>query len=176
MAEQSSTKLVFLDTALFEDGAAIRGGVLVTDLETKPYEFRCTSSVRPTHLQRVLYGDTLDEYVYIELIGLPLIRQTKEPAGLILVRNPLLLKCRPSLPHPIVLVRRDQKSVAQVDAGESEIHPITIVSHREFPAEQKAAQALLTPLLQKRDLLEPFERLQVALSEAHKQKIGESAH
>ena len=43
MAEQFDLRLVFLDVALFEDGAAIRGGVLVTDIETKPYEFRCTS-------------------------------------------------------------------------------------------------------------------------------------
>lgn len=111
-------------------------------------------------IYRVLYGDTLDEYVYVELISLPLIRQTKEPAGLILVRNSLLLKCRPFIPHPMVLIRRDQKPIPQADSSEDKIHPITIVSHREFPTEQRAAQALLTPLLQKRDLLEPFERKQ----------------
>lgn len=55
MSEQSTTKLMFLDVALFEDGAAIRGGVLVTDLDTKPYEFRCTSPVRPTHLQSFIW-------------------------------------------------------------------------------------------------------------------------
>jgi hypothetical protein len=33
---------------------------------------------------------------------------------------------------------------------------------------------MLAPLMQKRDLLEPFERLQVALAESHKQHIGDA--
>jgi hypothetical protein len=175
MTEQSDLRLVFLDTALFEDGAAIRGGALITDIETKPYEFRCTSPVRPTSIQRMLYGDTLEEYVYVELIGVPLIKAAKEKPGLILVRNPLLLRIRPFLSYPVVLIRRDSKSATTTGGtAENEPKPVIVSPHREFPTEASAAQAMLAPLMQKRDPLEPFERLQVALAESHKQRIGDT--
>jgi len=175
MNEQSDLRLVFLDAAMFEDGAAIRGGVLITDIETKPYEFRCTSPVRPTSIQRMLYGNTLEEYIYVELIGVPLINAAKEKPTLILVRIPLLLRIRPSLSCPVILVRHDpQQANISSGTGENELKPIAISAHRGFPTEASAAQAILAPLLQKRDILEPFERLQIALAESHKQKIGDT--
>jgi hypothetical protein len=127
-------------------------------------------------MQRVLYGNTLDEYIHVELIGLPLVKGVKEKPSLILVRNPLLLRLRPSLSCPVVLVRRDQKAAINTnESDEVELKPIMITSHREFPAEASAAQAMLASLLQRRDLLEPFERLDVALNEAHKQHIGDNS-
>jgi hypothetical protein len=175
MNEQSDLRLVFLDAAVFEDGTAIRGGALITDIETKPYEFRCTSPVRPTSIQRMLYGDTLEEYIYVELIGVPLIKAAKEKPSLVLVRTPLLLRIRPFLSCPVVLIRRDSKSTTVTNGnGESELRPVVISAHRAFLTEANAAQAMLAPLMQKRDPLEPFERLQVALAESHKQHIGDA--
>ncbi|MBU1748724.1 MAG: hypothetical protein KKA73_13635 [Chloroflexi bacterium] len=174
MTDQPDLRFVFLDVALFEEGAAMRGGALITDIETKPYEFRCTSPVRPTSLQRVLYGDTLEEYIYVQLIGVPLVKDAKEKPGLILVRHPMLLRIRPFLSYPVVLVRSDQKAtMATSEIGSGDLKPIVISSHREFPSEANAAQAQLALLMQRRDLLEPFERVQVALSEVHKQRVGD---
>jgi hypothetical protein len=92
MTDQTSTdiRLAFLDISVFEDGS-IRGGVLITDLETRPYEFRVTSPVKPTPLQRILYGRTLLDYVYGDLICLPLIRAVKEKLSLVIVRHENLL-------------------------------------------------------------------------------------
>ena len=36
MSEKSELRLFFIDTALFEDGAVVRGGLLVSDIDTKP--------------------------------------------------------------------------------------------------------------------------------------------
>jgi hypothetical protein len=174
MPEQPDMRLLFLDTALFEEGNVIRGGTLITDLETKPYEFRCTSPIKPTQLQRMLYGDTLEEYIHVELIGLPLVNASKEKPNLLLVRNPVLLRIRPIVAYPVVLLRRGQGSVANAGEADGTIKPITISSHRDFPAETSSAQMMLGTLMQRRDLLEPFDRLQIALTEAHKQRIGVS--
>ena len=160
-------RLFFVDTELFENGEAIRGGVIITDFETKPYEFRCTSPIRPTPLQRVLYGDTLEEYISVELIGVPLVNAVKEKPGLIVVRKPILLKIRPLISVPVIQARK-----GEIDSGNGS-NPTELVSHRDFPAEAASAQAMLAKLMEKRDLMEPFERLRVALSEAHKQNIGE---
>jgi hypothetical protein len=59
----------FLGIHRFEDGAAIRGGMLVTDTTMKPVEFRVTAPVRPEKFQKILYGDILDEHISVELIG-----------------------------------------------------------------------------------------------------------
>ena len=170
MPDNSDVRLVFLDTAFLDQGAAIRGAVLVTDMDTRPYEFRCTSPVKPTPLQRILYGDTLDEYVHVELIALPLLSAAKERPTVVLVRNPTLLKVRPGLAYPTVLVRAEVST-----PGVGTVRPVIITGHPSFPAEASAVQAMLAPLMQKRDVLEPFERLTVALTEAHKQGVGDPA-
>jgi hypothetical protein len=175
MPETDNVKLAFLDIELFDNGAAIRGAVLITDLDTKPYEFRITSPIRPSLLQRVLYGNTLDDYVHIELIGVPLLRELREKVNLVLVAKPALLRIRPKLSTPVALLRRDSKSVSDTpDANEGSLKIVTITTHRDFSAETAVAQSLLASVMQKRDFLEPFERLRVALTEAHKQKVGES--
>lgn len=167
MTEQTDVKLLFLDTALFDDGVAIRGGALITDADTKPYEFRCTSAVKPTALQKMLYGDTLESYVHVELIGAPLIKAAKEQPSLVIVRNPLLLNVRPLIPFPVVLVS-NQRSGSQ-----GAVNLVSIKTHSKFPSEAQAAQDLLTPIMEHRNLLEPFERLSIALIEAHKQRVGD---
>lgn len=168
--DSQEQRLFFIDTELFDNGLAIRGGVIITDGETKPYEFRCTSPIRPTSLQRVLYGDTLDEHIYVELIGVPLLKAAKEKASLVIVRKPIFLIIRPQVSVPVVLVRdRDVESKGGLKRAE-------LVSHSEFPTEAASAQAMLAKLMGKRDLFEPFERLRVALTEAHKQHIGESTN
>lgn len=175
MPETDSVRLAFLDIELFDNGAAIRGAVLITDLDTKPYEFRITSPVRPSLLQKVLYGNTLDDYVHIELIGIPLLRELREKMNLVLVAKPALLRMRPKLSTPVALLRHDSKSASDTpDVGDNSLKIVTITTHRDFSADTAAAQSLLASVMQKRDLLEPFERLKVALAEAHKQKVGES--
>lgn len=62
-----STRLGFLGIELFDNGTAIRGGILITDIDTKPYEFRITSPVRASFFQRALYGKTLEDYIHIRV-------------------------------------------------------------------------------------------------------------
>lgn len=165
MTDSFDLRFVFLDIGLFENGAAIRGGALITDVQTKPYEFRCTSPVRPTSLQQVLYGRTLQEYVYIELIGVPLIRATKEKITLILVRNPLLLRIRPFVSYPVVLIQRDPKStISANEVGINDLKPVVLSSHHDYAAEAHAAKAQLASLTQRQDLFEPFESCLLPIS------------
>ena len=175
MDNNPELRLVFLDIGLFDQGTAIRGAILITDIETKPYEFRCTSAVKPTPLQRILYGDTLEDYVQIDLIAVPLLNAAKETPTLVLVRNPPLLKVRPRVNYPVVLARPDQSTVSKSEADQGGVKVVTITGHREFAAETSSAQAVLAIAMQRRDLMEPFERLMVALGEAHKQHIGDTS-
>ena len=60
--EEELNNLAFVALAEVEEGV-LRGGILVTDAQGKPVEFRCTSPIRPNAVQRTLYGGTLMTHI-----------------------------------------------------------------------------------------------------------------
>ncbi len=154
--------LAFLDHASFEEGGAIRGGCLVTDALTRPLEFRVSGAIRPTSLQRVLYGDTLHEYICNDLLGLPMLQALESRPGLVLVRDAEFLKMRPKVEIPVLWVRGtvDGQYVLQAFPG--------------FEQEAEAGLEVLPRRLRGRNILEPFTRIRSALEEAHTLKVGEA--
>lgn len=150
--------IAFLDVASFDDEKAYRGGILVTDLNTYPLEFRVTSPIRPTSLQTMLYGNTLENYIYVELIALPLIRAIKSRPIFVLTRSAHLLEARTKIKLPFLQI--------------SNSGGFDIKTHPDFGKELQVAKSVLGKMNQNL-LMEPFSRVQAALSEAHKQNIGE---
>jgi len=100
--EMAGEKVLFLDVARFEDGKVLRGGALVTDATTEPLEFRCTTPVRPTMLQKILWGARLPEHIAASLLGEPLIRSLQQEYSLAVVRDGDFLQLRDSMNLPII--------------------------------------------------------------------------
>ncbi len=74
-------KVAFLGYLEFVNSASYRGAILVTDDWGKPLEFRCTAPVKPTAVQRTLYGSTLTPHLLVALIAKPLMDAlNEEPA------------------------------------------------------------------------------------------------
>jgi hypothetical protein len=166
MAETREIRLAFMDVILFSDGA-IRGGILTTDIETRPYEFRITSAIKPTQLQQMLYGTSLKDYVYGELICAPLIKATKEKISFVLTKERYIMEVRPLVAVPIVLMSYNDKA-----AGDG-AKTVNFQMHKDYSTELSQAKVILTPITQKLDLMEPFERLKLALNEVHRLGVGE---
>ncbi len=168
MDETEVIRLAFIDVAIFSDGS-IRGGILTTDIETRPYEFRATSPIKPTQLQQILYGASLKDYVYNELICAPLVRATKEKLSVVLVKESYLLAMRPLVSVPVILVQDEHNQVLEG------IKPLSLIfsSHKNFKNELSYAQTVLAPIANKHNLIEPFERLKLALSEVQRMGVGE---
>jgi hypothetical protein len=166
----SESRLAFVDISVFDDGS-IRGGVLVTDMETRPYEFRVTTPVKPTSMQRVLYGKTLPEFVYGELISFPLVKAIKEEISLVIAKNENLLVMRPKLSVPVVIITKTTGSIKSGQTGET-IGTFSFRAHPSYAGEADWARTLLNNLIERHDPFEPFERLKVAMDEVHKEKIG----
>lgn len=154
MSEVNGLRLAFIDVVSFDDGS-VRGGILTTDMATRPFEFRVTSAIKPTHMQQVLYGTALKDYVYGELICAPLVQATKEKIGLVIVKDMALLSVRPLITFPVALIADK-----------------TLETHPSFSSELEQIQTLLSSLLNSDRLVEPFERLQTALNEVHQLNIG----
>lgn len=106
-------KVLFLDIGRFEDGNVLRGGALVTDITTEPLEFRCTSAVRPTRLQRILWGARLTEHVATTLLGEPLIKSLQQDYSLVAVRDGDFIQLRETFDTPLVRLAKH----GQVDFG-----------------------------------------------------------
>lgn len=166
MSDSQEIRLAFMEVTIFSDGA-IRGGILTTDIETRPFEFRVTSPIKPTQVQQILYGSSLKDYVYGELICAPLVKATKEKISMVLVKEIFLISMRPLISVPVIIVRSDN-SVANEG-----IRSVSFSPHQSFRNELSFAQTILTPVIQKHDLLEPFERLKLALNEVHRVGLGE---
>ena len=100
--------IAFLDVMTFEEGKAFRGGIFVTDINTYPLEFRVTSPIRPTLLQKMLYGSTLESYIYTELVAVPLLRSIKSDPLFVLVVSELFLEARAKVHMPIIYIGKKE--------------------------------------------------------------------
>ncbi len=157
MTDQTSnnTRIAFIDISMLDDGS-VRGGVLVTDIVSRPYEFRVTSPIKPTQLQKILYGNSLAEYMYGELICLPLLKSLKEVVTLAVCRDEHLLIARPGLRFPLIAIKKSGQGTDKTGGG-----IFTTCINKSFPSEKAQADVLLNLLSQQIDIFEPFERVKL---------------
>ena len=74
---------------------------------------------------------------------------------------------RPLVSVPVILVRHNGKS------KDDSPRPVNLSAHTNFQGELSFAKTVLTPIMQSHDLIEPFERLKLALNEVHRTGVGE---
>jgi hypothetical protein len=168
------------------------GAYLIVSMLGRPLEFHCTTPLRPSRAQEILYGPTLQPYLLGEQISAALLSAAKLTPQLILIDQPVMLLVRPQARVPLALVLAEPQHGACV-ASQPESDDVSIASNagREraalpgvrfrvgtydvqlpagFEAEQPTVADLLTLLGQHVDLAEPFGRIHEAIREA--QRIG----
>ena len=87
----SGPLLGFLTVEDVDDGDSFIAAWMVTDGRGYPLEFRATTPVRPSLVQKTLYGAKLEHYIGIELCGQQLIQQSQRKPALVLVPETWLL-------------------------------------------------------------------------------------
>ena len=175
-------QLLFISSQKFEEGKAIRGAFLMTDMDAKPLEFRCTNPIRPSSLQNILYGRMLQRHIMVELIGLPLINSLKQLPPVVLVRDDDLLWLRPKIGTPIVRLAKKIATSTDTAGGRTpmlsstsgKFAPLVLAEHEWHAGDIGSVTPLLTEAFNRFDLMEVFQRLVAALDEVHQQKIGEA--
>lgn len=172
------------------------GGYLVLNLAGRPLEFHCTAPIKPNRAQQILYGPTLEPFLYAEQIGQTLVRRSKtEPLVVCTDRLPALA-LRELVSMPVVLVLKEGRQSAAEPAAPAEqdapIEPterqIRIDSaHRGGPRlilfslgtsrvavpersedDRQLIIQRLAGLDATLDLAEPFERIREAIEEAQR--------
>jgi len=165
--------LTFLTVEKTEDGEGYIGALMVTDDHGFPLEFRATTPVRPTAVQKVLYGATLETYVGVELCGRKLLQECQRKAPIVLVPNATLLNLHSS--SALVLTIRRAGEAIKIET-EPDGSPTTVEGRlasgsfqpvvydaRVSTDEMREALPLLERCFREFDLVETFERIRNAL-------------
>lgn len=163
----------FLVVDAGEDGAYV-GGLMVTDANGLPLDFRFTDPITPTRLQRALYGGALDRYLRADVVAATLLKAVDLRPSLLLVEQEELLAVADA-GCPVALtdasrapslgatgtVRQEapERAVLQVADGA----PPVRVTVADAASSGEVAAALLA-MGAHMDPLEPFERVRAALA------------
>ena len=88
------------------------GGYLVLNPAGRPVEFHCTTPVRATRTQEILYGSSLFPFLYGEQIGQTLLEKSRTPAGLLVTDSIPVLAVQEFIDQPIIYVARPKENEA----------------------------------------------------------------
>ncbi len=150
------------------------GGVLVVDGHGLPLEFRHTLPVRPTKLQRALYGDALDRYLRSVVVARRLLDTLElRPAAVLVTDAMLVLDGDPPTVHltpaavppvgPVGHVEAIEGAsegfLLQVRAGEAPLRIVTAAQRHTYPELGR----VLVEAAATMDLREPLARVAAGL-------------
>lgn len=166
------------------------GGYLVLTLAGRPLEFHCTAPIRPNRAQEILYGPTLQSFLYGEQIGQTLLQQASIAPLLVCTDQAPALAAREFAATPIVLVLPPEGEAAtgpaphpaaadergrilRVDAAHPGPRLMTFeVGRNRLALPERADEdrglvtARLAEVADAFDLAEPFQRIRAAIEEA----------
>ncbi len=172
------------------------GGYLVLNRLGRPLEFHCTAPIKPSRAQQILYGPTLQPYLFGEQIGRTLVASAKtQPLAVFTDREPALA-LREFVEVPVVFVPAESESAAAGEpavAGSSGSGLPAEAAYRVDPAhsassrltafhvgrnpmavpswaadDREVVTSRLGELADSFDFREPFERIREAIEEARR--------
>jgi hypothetical protein len=86
------------------------GGYLVLNAAGRPLEFHCTAPVRPSRAQEILYGPTLQSFLYGEQIGGTLVQKAVSKPLFVCTDAAPVLALRDVGEPPLVLVLKEAEA------------------------------------------------------------------
>lgn len=166
----------------------IFGGYLLVNELARPLEFHCTTPVKPTRAQEILYGAALISYLYGERIGRTLVEKASRTPTAILVDDSRAATVGEFVELPVVSI---EPVSSNPDFEEVGIHCVEPHAAREprngavmnrtwdlggrqaklVSAADKNSHGLAESLRRfagQFDMLEPFERIRQAIEEARR--------
>ena len=164
------------------------GGYLILNFAGRPIEFHCTAPVKANRAQQILYGPTLDSFLYGEQIGATLISHAKSsPLAICTDREPVLaLGELIDLPVAMVLPRDDSsgsgptsvpiggQTVLRLDPAHQqgprlltfELGRNRLALAHSNESARRELNERLSGVAESLDLWEPFTRIREAIEEA----------
>jgi hypothetical protein len=121
------------------------GGYLVLNLAGRPLEFHCTAPIKPNRAQQILYGPTLESFLYGEQIGSTLLGHAKTlPLAICTDREPVL-SLRDLVDLPVALVLPPE-GPGESDGTGLEAHPTAAVGESQAGHAETGCKPILPAL------------------------------
>lgn len=176
---QSTGPLVgFLVVENTAKGDGFIGALLVTDGRGYPLEFRATTPIRPSLVQKTLWGAKLEHYVGVELCGKTLLKGSQRKPKVVLVPRRDLLDAGGELGVDIVAtwragealhVEADRETTNDARRGSlnppgSPYKPLVYEGRFGGPEREREVVPHLLDYSTRFDLVEAFDRMRSALT------------
>lgn len=190
MTVAEATKVAALGflTVLEHEQLGLVGGYLILNTAGRPLEFHCTAPVKANRAQQILFGPTLDSYLFGEQIGQTLLSKGSLTPLAVYTDVERVLAVRDFVALPVALVIAGSDGAAATDrpgssgsagwrvdvAHRAGSHLATFPVGRNQLAVMAGRDADRAAILSHQDelaafdLAEPFERIREAVEEAHK--------
>lgn len=183
MKMETPSHIAFLSLEETKNKEGYLGAILVTDLSGVPLEFRCTHPVKPTLVQKPLYGESLKPFIGNELCGKPLIKSLQNKPSCIIVNTNLFLSLRPEISIPVLFARRagetidvdskqkqgDRTPRKRLESPTGDFQPIVCLCHQDYPEDFDKLSAIFDSSSRLLDIVEPFTRVKTAVEVLSKQ-------
>lgn len=187
---KSKPALGFL-TVLEHPQHGLFGGYLLLNHAGRPVEFHCTTPIKPNRAQEILYGPTLESFLYGEQIGQTLLETAKSEVCFVCTDRYPALAVREHVAMPVALVLADEAASEDPEGGFRRIdaaHPpvpgcsnpkwgeLNLIAFElgrnrlavpeRSENDQRLIAELFSDLAGSFDLAEPFARIREAIREA----------
>jgi hypothetical protein len=154
------------------------GGLLITDGHGLPVDFRYVDPIRPTRLQRLIYGGALKRYLVLDAIAGTLLKAANSKVDWIFTADPVLLELEgPANGRFVVVSNGSHQPLSEAgdfiveDVGKillqvtSAGQPTSLAFNAANEADTERIAGELASLSSELDFTEPLERVGEALSE-----------
>ena len=175
------------------------GGYLILNEQGRPLEFHCTAPVQANRAQEILYGVTLQPFLYGEQIAQTLWSAAQRSPAVVCTDVLPVLALQSLISTPVVwiadrlpiegvkattameLAKLVDRQQADLFSTLGTVHPFAYADHVLVLSEsmsncQDDVTKQLAPLLDLIEISEPFARIQAAVEEAHRNALGEPRH
>lgn len=176
-------------TIMGDEIRGLVGGFLIVNRLGCPVEFHCSAPIRPNRAQEILYGATLRPFLYGRQIATALLRKGKTGCFAIFTESPEVAVIQESLATPLLIVLSNEKSPSSENGSEeertkraipgfnsSQWHSFQKGEFRFALFERFLENGVLPTEIEQNlsqfqkaiDLVEPFERIALAIEESQK--------
>ena len=170
----SNNKIGFYNLIETADKDSYVGSLLVTTEKGIPIEYKCTHAVKPTSMQKSLYGTQLKPYIAINLCGVPLLNSIATKPDLLFIVLPEIIAIKEEIEIPTFFIHRASEPIdlkvknhfskfVKIDNETNQYNSIDVCSYAKISTELTSNIHLIKELYNTFDLLEPFERMRTSV-------------
>jgi len=151
------------------------GGIMITDENSIPIEFKYTDPISPTKIHKIIFGKVLEKYINEDVIKNNLLKEIKNIPQIYFVTD-LNLIGKSQSKIPIVAVMKTTlpslnkigefqriKEKEFIIQPATMTNPLKILFHTAEPETQENIMKIIKSFIDKIDIYEPFSRVEKAL-------------